>query len=44
MKIIKVFICKLHKKFEDAGLDMDPIETVWGRGYRINTEGQPFSV
>lgn len=38
MKIIDVFICKLRKKFEDAGVDFDPIETVWGRGYRIKTD------
>lgn len=38
MKIIDVFICKLRKKFENAGADIDPIETVWGRGYRINTD------
>ncbi len=38
MKIIDVFICKLRKKFEDAGADFDPIETVWGRGYRIKTD------
>lgn len=38
MKIIDVFICKLRKKFERAGAHLDPIETVWGRGYRIKTE------
>lgn len=40
MKIIDVFICKLRKKFDEAGANFDPIETVWGRGYRINTEGK----
>ena len=40
MKIIDVFICKLRKKFEEAGVDFDPIETFWGRGYRIKTEGE----
>lgn len=43
MKIIDVFICKLRKKFEEAGVDFNPIETVWGRGYRIKTEGYPIS-
>ena len=43
MKIIDVFICKLRKKFEEAGVDFNPIETVWGRGYRIKTEGYPMS-
>ena len=43
MKIIDVFICKLRKKFEEAGVDFDPIETVWGRGYRIKTEGERLS-
>ena len=43
MKIIDVFICKLRKKFEEAGVDFDPIETVWGRGYRIKTEAERLS-
>ena len=43
MKIIDVFICKLRKKFEEVGVDFNPIETVWGRGYRIKTEGSPMS-
>jgi two-component system cell cycle response regulator CtrA len=43
MKIIDVFICKLRKKFEEAGVDFDPIETVWGRGYRIKTDGERLS-
>ena len=43
MKIIDVFICKSRKKFEEAGVDFDPIETVWGRGYRIKTEGERLS-
>ena len=43
MKIIDVFICKLRKKFEEAGVDFDPIETVWGGGYCIKTEGERLS-
>ena len=43
MKIIDVFICKLRKKFDEAGANFDPIETVWGRGYRIKTEGKKLN-
>jgi two-component system cell cycle response regulator CtrA len=35
MKIIDVFVCKLRKKLEEAGVH-DMISTVWGRGYRIH--------
>ena len=37
MKIIDVFICKLRKKIEAAGAKEDVIQTVWGRGYRVDT-------
>ncbi len=36
MKIIDVFICKLRKKIENAGASHPFIETVWGRGYRVD--------
>ncbi len=38
MKIIDVFICKLRRKLAEAG-SPPVIETVWGRGYTIPTEG-----
>ncbi len=34
LKIVGVFICKIHKKLRNPGL----IENVWGRGYRFNGE------
>ncbi|WP_323772209.1 response regulator transcription factor CtrA [Antarctobacter sp.] len=36
LKIIDVFICKLRKKLSDATGGEKSIETVWGRGYRLN--------
>lgn len=36
MKIVDVFICKLRKKLRAAG--GHPIETVWGRGYKLRDE------
>ena len=36
IKIIDVFICKLRKKLEEAMNGRKLIETVWGRGYRVN--------
>ena len=36
MKIIEVFICKLRKKISREIQDAALIETVWGRGYRVN--------
>jgi two-component system cell cycle response regulator CtrA len=36
IKIIDVFICKLRKKLEHAMAGQKIIETVWGRGYRVN--------
>lgn len=38
MKIIDVFICKLRRKLAEAGAP-PVIETVWGRGYTIATDG-----
>jgi two-component system cell cycle response regulator CtrA len=38
MKIIDVFICKLRKKIEKSGASTPLIQTVWGRGYRVNTD------
>ena len=38
MKIIDVFICKLRKKIGREIQDAALIETVWGRGYRVNAE------
>ena len=32
MKIIDVFVCKVRKRLERAGL-RNAIETVWGHGY-----------
>lgn len=43
MKIIDVFICKLHKKIENAGASHPFIETVWGRGYRVDIPEQKCS-
>lgn len=34
VKIVDVFVCKLRKKLRENG-GGDPIETVWGRGYRF---------
>ena len=37
MKIIDVFICKARKKLDDAQPGLGQlIETVWGRGYKLN--------
>ena len=43
MKIIDVFICKLRKKIENAGASHPFIETVWGRGYRVDIPEQKCS-
>jgi two-component system cell cycle response regulator CtrA len=40
MKIIDVFICKLRAKLAGA-LNWDPIDTSWGRGYRLLKEPMP---
>jgi two-component system cell cycle response regulator CtrA len=34
IKIIDVFICKLRKKLERAGV-ADPVSTIWGHGYML---------
>lgn len=34
-KIIDVFLCKLRKKLAHICGDHDPIDTVWGQGYRF---------
>lgn len=34
-KIIDVYICKIRKKLGDADQGRNYIETVWGRGYRL---------
>ena len=43
MEIIEVFICKLRKKIENAGAPHPFIETVWGRGYRVDIPEQKCS-
>ena len=43
MKILDVFICKLRKKIENAGASHPFIETVWGRGYRVDIPEQKCS-
>ena len=35
-KIIDVFICKLRRKLEQAGMEGVHIETIWGQGYVIS--------
>lgn len=39
-KIIDVFVCKIRGKMRAAGVDGNVIETVWGRGYRIERRGR----
>ena len=43
MKIIDVFVFKLRKKIETAGAQHPFIETVWGRGYRVDIPEQKCS-
>jgi two-component system cell cycle response regulator CtrA len=43
MKIIDVFICKLHKKLALAGAD-GLIGTVWGRGYMVREPSSPHAI
>lgn len=43
MKIIDVFICKMRKKIEAAGAKHPLIETVWGRGYRVDVPDEKCS-
>lgn len=40
MKIIDVLICKLREKIK-SGLNWDPIDTSWGRGYRLLEAPEP---
>lgn len=40
LKIIDVFICKLHKKLSEATGGDNHIETVWGRGYVLRDPEQ----
>lgn len=45
-KIIDVFICKLRKKLERAGLKNAQIQTIWGQGYVLrstNPDADPTS-
>ena len=35
LKIIDVFICKLRRKLANASGGQNYVETVWGRGYRL---------
>jgi DNA-binding response OmpR family regulator len=35
IKIVDVFICKIRKKIEAYGVEID---TVWGQGYRLRSE------
>ena len=37
-KIIDVFVCKLRRKLEAAGIEGASIETIWGQGYVIATD------
>ncbi len=41
MKIIDVFICKLRKKLQNAGVE-NLIGTVWGRGYMLREPNTPI--
>ena len=43
MKIIDVFICKLRKKIKKAEARSPLIQTVWGRGYRVDIPEQKCS-
>lgn len=35
LKIMDVFMCKLRRKFRNAGASTDIVETVWSRGFMI---------
>ena len=38
-KVLDVYICKLRDKLESKhGLPRDTVETIWARGYRINSD------
>lgn len=36
-KIVDVFVCKMRKKLNPLGIE---IETVWGQGYQLNAAGR----
>lgn len=36
IKIVDVYVCKMRKKLADAGVKPSLIQTVWGRGYKID--------
>lgn len=40
LKIIDVFVCKLRKKLAKETNGINYIETVWGRGYKLNENDQ----
>ena len=42
-KIIDVFVCKLRRKLEAAGIKGASIETIWGQGYVIATNESDVS-
>ena len=44
MKIIDAFRCKLRKQIGREIQDAALIETVWGRGYRVNAEAVAWTV
>jgi len=44
IKIIDVFVCKLRRKFAQAGVSWPLIETVWGRGYCLKDPPAPATL
>lgn len=42
MKIIDVFVCKVRAKIANAG-GGEPIRTIWGRGYMVDTTPLPVA-
>lgn len=40
-KIIDVFVCKLRRKLQKAGLSGTQIETIWGQGYVLRNLDEP---
>lgn len=43
-KILDVFVCKLRKKLADAGNGQRYIETIWGRGYSLQSNKEVTAV
>ena len=41
IKIIDVFICKLWRKLQKAGLQDAKIDTIWGQGYMLRNQNMP---